>query len=66
LIKNHENFRYGNYKKYYTLRYDKRWNDPRLPILNKEYFYKKRVLDIGCNDGTFTLLIAMRYFPEKI
>jgi 7SK snRNA methylphosphate capping enzyme len=66
LVREHEPFRFGNYKKYYTLRYEKRWNDPRLSVLSKEYFHNKRVLDIGCNDGTLTLLIAMRYFPNKI
>ena len=66
LVKRCEPYRFGNYKKYYKLRYERRWNDPRLAVLPKEFFFNKKVLDIGCNDGTVTLLIAMRYIPTKI
>ncbi len=29
-------------------------------------FLNKDVLDIGCNDGSITLMIATKYFPKRI
>lgn len=26
----------------------------------------KRCLDIGCNDGSLTIMLAIKYFPENI
>lgn len=71
LIKNSKNqgkskYQFGNYKNYYKNRYEKKWNDPRLKQLSLEYFLNKTVLDIGCNDGSLTLQVAKRYFPQKI
>jgi 7SK snRNA methylphosphate capping enzyme len=37
--------------------------DPRMEIFKNEWFEGKRCLDIGCNDGTLTILIAMTYKP---
>jgi 2-polyprenyl-3-methyl-5-hydroxy-6-metoxy-1,4-benzoquinol methylase len=60
LVKNSENYRFGNYKKYYKLRHERKWNDPRIAVLDKSLFIQKTVLDIGCNDGTISLIIALR------
>ena len=62
-IRKHQDYVFGNYDKYYNYRYDKRWQDPRIKLLDKEYFFNKKCLDIGCNDGTFTIMIAIKYFP---
>ncbi|KRX04299.1 hypothetical protein PPERSA_11423 [Pseudocohnilembus persalinus] len=59
-------FQFGNYKSYYQNRNEKRWQDPRLTVLSKHYFTNKKILDIGCNDGSLTLQIAIKYFPQKI
>ncbi len=29
-------------------------------------FLNREVLDIGCNDGSITLMIATKFFPKKI
>ena len=35
--------------------------DPRLEVLDVEWFSRKHVLDIGCNDGRLTLAMACKY-----
>jgi 7SK snRNA methylphosphate capping enzyme len=35
-------------------------------VLSSDYFLNKEVLDIGCNDGSFTILVAMKFFPSEI
>lgn len=37
-----------------------------MSVLDSLYFENRNVLDIGCNDGTITLLIALKYFPKLI
>lgn len=37
-----------------------------MQVLDSVMFANKTVLDIGCNDGTVTLLIAMKFFPKLI
>lgn len=68
-------FPHGNYINYYGYRYDvantkmKDYYDPRIAALNKKsnkYFKNKDVLDIGCNSGMITLIIAKKYLPRKI
>jgi len=56
----------GNYDSYYNYRYEKRWQDPRLKLLKKDLFLNKNCLDIGCNEGSLTIMIAIRFFPKKI
>ena len=65
-IKTHQEFVFGNYGKYYNYRYEKKWQDPRIKFLTKEYFFNKKCLDIGCNDGTLTIMIAIKYYPIQI
>ena len=60
-------YQFGNYTNYYNYRYEKRWQDPRLQAIGThEYFFNKEVLDIGCNDGSVVLQIAIKYFPFKV
>ncbi|CAD8190848.1 unnamed protein product [Paramecium pentaurelia] len=66
LVKSTKQYSYGNYKKYYHLRLQQKWEDPRLTILDSIYFENKSILDIGCNDGTLTLLIALKHYPKLI
>ena len=61
-----EKYRYGNYDKYYNERNSSRWNDPRLLALSKEWFEDKEIADVGCNDGTLTILLAINYNPLLI
>jgi 7SK snRNA methylphosphate capping enzyme len=34
--------------------------------MKSEYFANKTILDIGCNDGTVVLQIALRFLPKLI
>ena len=38
----------------------------RLDLLKPEWFTDKKVLDIGCADGTFTLTITLSYSPKLL
>ncbi|KAG0337545.1 hypothetical protein BG000_005292 [Podila horticola] len=40
--------------------------DLRIEFLEPSWFYKKRVLDIGCNSALLTVFIALHYQPRKI
>uniref|UniRef100_A0AC35TWM9 RNA methyltransferase n=1 Tax=Rhabditophanes sp. KR3021 TaxID=114890 RepID=A0AC35TWM9_9BILA len=61
-------FRYGNYNRYYGRRKPDEATkmDPRLLLIPKTVFEKKKVLDIGCNVGPVTLAIAKHYAPQMI
>ncbi|KAI9314493.1 Bicoid-interacting protein 3-domain-containing protein [Dichotomocladium elegans] len=66
--KENTNFCYGNYMNYYNSRRTRhRTTDPRLDQLDASaLFHGKTVLDIGCNSGNVTIIIAMQYAPEHI
>lgn len=56
---------------YYTYRLGQKHqgeleNDPRLSVLQKEWFCGKRALDIGCNSGEFTIAIAKQLQPAYL
>lgn len=53
----------GNYASTKEVR---EYSDPRLRYLDNEYFLNKKVLDIGCGEGTLALEVAIRMFPAKI
>ena len=61
-------FQYGNYNRYYGYRNNDIDEDPRLKILNhyKSMFKEKEVLDIGCNIGHITLIIARDFQVRNI
>ena len=65
-VKDRPKYTLGNYDSYYNYRYEKRWQDPRLRLLKKDYFLNKDCLDLGCNDGSLTIMIAIKFFPKKI
>lgn len=57
---------YGNFRKYYQARGAGRWADARLSVLPRDLFCDKEVADLGCNDGTLTLLLGYHYNPASI
>ncbi|XP_071445757.1 7SK snRNA methylphosphate capping enzyme-like [Hetaerina americana] len=52
------NYQYGNYNRYYGYRNPSHTDDNRLQYLRRDLFDGKDVLDIGCNVGHITLVIA--------
>ena len=68
IIAKDKKFIFGNYTTYYYKRYldSLKEKEINLAILNQDWFKSKRCLDIGCNVGTLTLLIALNYAPSYI
>jgi len=63
-FKSHKESRYGNYQTHFGNKL--KFTDDRLNYLKKEWFQNKDVLDIGCNNGQFTLIVAKNLLPRKI
>jgi len=76
-----ERYRYGNFNFYYQkkkfnnqvqvssipLNSDPLFQrDPRVDLFLSSWFAGKRVLDIGCNSGIFTINLGLRYRPTHI
>lgn len=59
-------FQYGNYNRYYGYRNGGGQEDPRLKLMQAEWFRAKDVLDIGCNVGHLTLSLARDFQPRKV
>ncbi len=57
---------YGNFPHYYHSRSPTHSLDPRLSLLPCSLFTSKRVLDIGCNDGTVTLQVGAVLQPREV
>ncbi|THV07164.1 Bin3-domain-containing protein [Dendrothele bispora CBS 962.96] len=55
---------HGNYHGYYSKRPSV--NDPRLDTLPRELFSKKRVLDVGCNEGWVSCEVAQSFGAGKV
>lgn len=73
--KDKHRYQYGNYSCYYGYHgfYGDEWEgrvgaeeDPRLRLLDANWFRDKKVLDIGCGTGHMTLAIARKYDPTHI
>ncbi|KAI6224287.1 RNA methyltransferase [Aphelenchoides fujianensis] len=61
-----ERFRYGNYNQYYGARLEQKFQpDPRFELFRKEWFYKRAVLDVGCNIGLVTITLAKEFEPRR-
>jgi 7SK snRNA methylphosphate capping enzyme len=65
-------FVHGNYDRYYGYRVPGKGGgrvgaegsetqDPRLELLEKGWFHKKRCLDVGCNEGILTLNLVKKF-----
>ena len=62
----HKNY-FGNYKSFYYNRYlDLYKNNKENFVFDENFFKDKVILDIGCNIGTLTILIANYYNPKFI
>lgn len=63
-----EHYQYtGAYKEYYTYHREETLpSDTRLDVIPREYIEGKRVLDLGCNDGTFTIQLFEKYKPSFV
>lgn len=63
-------FLYGNYDRYYGYRNNREApkEDVRLPVFMEQraFIEGKRMLDIGCNNGSLTLLIAEHCRPASV
>lgn len=60
-------YQYGNYKGYYGYRLgNDHTEDPRLALLTKSWFAKKRCLDIGCNEGIVTLGMVSKFHTKSM
>jgi len=66
LVKNSPYQAFGNYENYYRLRCSQRWEDPRTKVIRREWIHDRKCLDIGCNEGIVTIILAVRYQPKVI
>ncbi|KAI3375947.1 hypothetical protein L3Q82_016368, partial [Scortum barcoo] len=73
--KDKHRYQYGNHSCYYGYQgfYGDRWEgrvgveeDPRLRLLEADWFRDKKVLDVGCGAGHMTLAVAQRFDPAHI
>lgn len=73
--KDKHRYQYGNHSCYYGYHgfYGDKWagrvgaeEDPRLRLLEADWFRDKTVLDVGCGTGHVTLAIARRFNPTHI
>uniref|UniRef100_UPI0037E9C3A5 7SK snRNA methylphosphate capping enzyme-like n=1 Tax=Semicossyphus pulcher TaxID=241346 RepID=UPI0037E9C3A5 len=73
--KDKHRYQYGNHSCYYGYHgfYGDRWEgrvgteeDPRLRLLEGDWFRDKTVLDVGCGVGHMTLSVARRFNPAHI
>lgn len=68
LLQKSKEYIFGNYPSFYYKRYLEaiKEKDEKLSILKPEWFEGKNVLDLGCNEGVLTLLIAEHFKPKSI
>ena len=60
-------FCYGNYNRYYGYRNKGVLErDPRLDVIEPELIKGKDVLDVGCNTGQVTIVVAREFSPRSI
>lgn len=73
--KDKHRYQYGNHSRYYGYQgfYGDKWEgrvgaeeDPRLRLLEADWFRDKTVLDVGCGTGHVTLAVARRFNPTHI
>ena len=59
-------FRYGNYSQYYGYRLKNDQLDARAESIEPALINNRRILDIGCNTGQLTLLLATKNQPKYV
>lgn len=58
---------HGNYHRYYGYRLGQAFSeDPRLALLERNWFAGRRCMDIGCNEGLVTLGIATKFGAKSM
>lgn len=62
----YEDFNFGNFERFYYNKFLSIFNDERMKYFDMEMFKDKKCLDIGCNNGILTILIALNFQPKKI
>lgn len=74
-VKDKQRYQHGNHSRYYGYHglYGDGWEgrvgevkDPRIGLLEADWFRDKTVLDVGCGAGHMTLAIARRFNPAHI
>jgi len=64
LTRKYRNRIFGNFLNYYERKNQRsRYDDNRIKVLDQKYFLNRKCLDVGCNTGNLTLMIAVKYFP---
>lgn len=62
-----KDFHLGNFVHFYDdKKYLNHFRDERINYFDVELFRNKKCLDIGCNHGIFTILIAIKFHPKSI
>lgn len=61
-------FIYGNYDHYYGYRNSRQWEDARMTFFDPCWFESKAVLDLGCNAGLLSILVASTdgFAPSRV
>eukprot|EP01134_Creolimax_fragrantissima_P002882 CFRG2882T1 len=59
-------FRYGNYLHYYGYRTPQAEVDPRLSVMQPNWFTDRDVLDVGCNVGQISIAIARDFKAKSV
>lgn len=59
-------YKFGNYAGYYGYRLNEAGYDPRIDLLEEQWFKGKRVLDIGCNSGVLSIRLAKKFNVEAL
>lgn len=55
-------FIYGNYDEYYKVKgWKDSWHDVRVDKMDPQWFHGKKCLDVGCNIGIVSILIASQF-----
>lgn len=58
---------FGNYHRYYGYRLGQAFEaDPRLRLMERAWFARKRCMDVGCNEGVLTLALAQEYASQSM
>ena len=60
-------FLHGNYHRYYGYRTGQTLeSDPRLSMLQRHWFARRRCMDVGCNEGLITLAISSKFGSKSM
>lgn len=59
-------YKFGNYAGYYGYRLNEAGYDPRIDLLEEQWFKGKHVLDIGCNSGVLSIRLAKKFNVEAL